>query len=146
VNLANGVPISIWYDWHDDGTEPSEPEHHFGTVRFPYHADRQPVYDAKPAYLAVQTLTGGLAGYCFKERVRAGSPENDYVLAFAKGDRTCLAAWTTSPEPHAVLIPGLSGRYQAVGHAGQSLPTPDAGAGGLTVALTDAPQYLLPLP
>ncbi|HUC84921.1 MAG TPA: cellulase family glycosylhydrolase, partial [Candidatus Acidoferrales bacterium] len=28
VNLANHVPLSIWYDWHDDGTDRLEPEHH----------------------------------------------------------------------------------------------------------------------
>src|SRR5262249_598366 len=35
TNLANNIPLSIWYDWHDDGPDPSDPEHHFGTVRFP---------------------------------------------------------------------------------------------------------------
>ena len=35
TNLANGVPLSIWYDWHDDGRDPNEPEHHFGTVASP---------------------------------------------------------------------------------------------------------------
>ena len=39
VNLANDVPLSIWYDWHDDGTDPKEPEHHFGTVQ---HVSRGP--------------------------------------------------------------------------------------------------------
>ncbi|MCL2348109.1 MAG: hypothetical protein FWC50_07580, partial [Planctomycetaceae bacterium] len=39
VNLACGVPVSIWYDWHDDGTDPKEPEHHFGTTNFEYHKD-----------------------------------------------------------------------------------------------------------
>jgi hypothetical protein len=49
VNLSNDVPISIWYDWHDDGPDPKEPEHHFGTVLEPFHAGRKPVYDPKPA-------------------------------------------------------------------------------------------------
>ena len=25
TNLANDVPLSIWYDWHDDGRDPKEP-------------------------------------------------------------------------------------------------------------------------
>jgi len=141
INLANGVPISIWYDWHDDGTNPSEPEHHFGTVQYPYFADRRPVYDPKPAYLAAQTLTRQLSGFVFKERLRTGNAE-DYVLAFTKDDQTRLAAWTTSAEPHAVLIPGFSGHYQVTGHTGQPLPVVNAGDGGLSLTLTDGPQYL----
>ncbi len=34
-NLANDIPLSIWYDWRDDGPDPKEREHHFGMVRFP---------------------------------------------------------------------------------------------------------------
>ena len=35
-NLAEGIRLSIWYDWHDDGTDPKNGEHHFGTVRNDY--------------------------------------------------------------------------------------------------------------
>ena len=31
--LANGVPLSIWYDWHETAAIPRNPEHHFGEVR-----------------------------------------------------------------------------------------------------------------
>jgi hypothetical protein len=51
VNLMNDVPLSIWYDWHDDGPEPNEAEHRFGMVGFEYHKNREPVYDPKPSYL-----------------------------------------------------------------------------------------------
>ena len=37
----------FWYDWHDDGPDPKEPEHHFGMVAYPYHEGRNPVYDPK---------------------------------------------------------------------------------------------------
>ena len=42
TNLANGVPLSIWYDWHDDGRDPKEPEHHFGTVRHGIRPEKSP--------------------------------------------------------------------------------------------------------
>ena len=32
--------LSIWYDWHDDGTKANEPEHHFGTVTHAYDPSR----------------------------------------------------------------------------------------------------------
>src|SRR5206468_6291427 len=49
-NLSQEIPLSIWYDWHDDGEDPKEPEHHFGTVRHAYHDGRDPCYEPKPAY------------------------------------------------------------------------------------------------
>lgn len=55
VNLFHGVPLSIWYDWKNDGTDPAEREHHFGTVNY----DLTP----KPAYTAIQTLTHSWPGF-----------------------------------------------------------------------------------
>jgi polysaccharide biosynthesis protein PslG len=72
VNLANDVPISIWYDWHDDGTDPKEAEHHFGTVSNAYHAGRAPVYDPKPAYRAAKTLTTLLSGFKLNKPLAVG--------------------------------------------------------------------------
>jgi hypothetical protein len=95
TNLESGVPISIWYDWHDDGEDPKEPEHHFGTV----HHD----YTAKPAYLAAKKLARELAGYRFEKRIKA-EKEEDHLLLFVndKGEKK-LAAWTISSEPHTVI-------------------------------------------
>ncbi len=31
-NLSKGVPLSIWYDWKNDGTNPNDGEQNFGTV------------------------------------------------------------------------------------------------------------------
>src|ERR1044072_8257256 len=50
TNVANGITLSIWYDWHDDGTDTREAEHHFGLVANTYHDGRTPVYDSKPGY------------------------------------------------------------------------------------------------
>ena len=58
TNLSNEVPLSIWYDWHDDGTDPKEGEHHFGTVAHAEFAGRDPLYDPKPAYLAARRQLG----------------------------------------------------------------------------------------
>jgi hypothetical protein len=145
TNLANAVPLSIWYDWHDDGQDPKEPEHHFGTVRNQYDASGQPVYEPKPAYLAARTLTTALDGLRFQKRVALDSTE-DYALVFAKGDETRLAVWTTSAAPHAVRIPTAPGRFRVLGHTGQSLPPLTADSGGLRMTVFDWPQYLIPQP
>lgn len=143
VNLANDVPLSIWYDWHDDGLDPKEPEHHFGTVLHPYHAGRDPVYDPKPAYRAAKTLTAVLGGYAFSKRLIVDD-EQDYVLLFTKGDDVALAAWTTAPTPSTVLIPASPGRFNVTSSTGETLPAVAAHSKGLSVILTDSPQYFVP--
>ena len=142
TNLSCEVPLSIWYDWHDDGKDAKEPEHHFGTVRFAYDASRQPVYEPKPAYSAAQTLTQTLDGFRFRKRLPTDAAE-DYVLEFAKGDEARWAVWTTSATPHSIRIPLAAGQYRAVGHTGKIQPILTADAQGLTITLDDAPQFLL---
>ena len=144
TNLANGVPLSIWYDWHDDGLDPKDPECHFGTVRHAYSPGKTPVYEPKPAYLAAQTLTRLLQGYRFQKRLPAGTP-HDYVMAFAgeKGHDVRLVAWTTGDAPRTVVVPVAPGRYTATGHTGECRPPLVADAKGLSLVLTDAPSYLV---
>ena len=142
-NLANGVPVTIWYDWHDDSADPQDPESHFGIVRFPYEPDSHPVYRPKPAYLALQTLTHILNGYQFSRRLPTGSPA-DYVLLFTKDKEARLVAWTTSSAEQKVVIPADRGRFSITDHLGQSLKPARAHKGKLEITLTDAPQYLAP--
>lgn len=143
VNLGAGIPLSIWYDWHDDGQDPKEAEHHFGTVKYPYFAGREPVYDPKPAYLAAKTLTGLLAGFQFEKRLDAGSAD-DFVLLFQRRDEVRIAAWTTAGIERRVRIPVGVARFQVTDHLGQELPALRADPDGLEVVLGDAPKYLVP--
>ena len=99
INLAEHIPLSIWYDWHDDGTDPHEGEHHFGTVANQYRPGGSPVYVPKPAYLAAKTLTSTLAGFRFEKRLDLQNPE-DYALVFRKQGQHRIAVWTTSATPH----------------------------------------------
>jgi hypothetical protein len=89
TNLMCGMRLSIWYDWHDDGENPKEREHHFGTVNWDF--------TPKPAYNAVQTLTKELKGYHFVRRLYSKDP-SDYVLLFGNGKTYKLAAWTPGNE------------------------------------------------
>jgi hypothetical protein len=95
INLHAGIPISIWYDWKDDGPDAAEREHNFGTVTHDLKA--------KPAYLAVQTLTRELSGYHVESRLPTARSE-DFLLLLRKTDGSRkLSAWTTA-EPHAVAV------------------------------------------
>jgi len=104
TNIANDIRMSIWYDWREDGTDPRDPEHHFGLVYNAYLSDHAQVYQPKPAYLATKTLTNFFRGYRFEQRLTVGS-DQDYVLVFASGADRRIAAWTTSTDVHRIAIP-----------------------------------------
>jgi hypothetical protein len=97
INLSQGVPLSIWYDWHDDGPDPHEAEHHFGTVTLDYKP--------KPAYRAMERLVRALKGMRFVKRLQ--SMPDDYLLLFSDSSRSTIAAWTTGEEHEIEPAPGL---------------------------------------
>jgi hypothetical protein len=141
VNLCNDVPVSIFYDWHDDGTDPKESEHHFGTVRHEYVTGREPVYEPKPSYIAMKELATELSGLAFNKRLWTGD-EADWVAVLSKGDNVKLAAWTTSKTPRTVTVPVSAGKI--VVERGGKREVVEAGAEGLKLELTDAVAYVSP--
>jgi hypothetical protein len=142
TNMANGIPISIWYDWHDDGPNPNNPENNFGITHFTYVGARNPVYRPKPAYWAVKAMSSALAGFRFNKRLRLASPQ-DHVLLFSKGHKVRLVAWTQATA-HSVRIPASPGRFAVTSYLGKKLPGVRATTRGLKIKLTKAPQYLVP--
>ncbi|HZP01721.1 MAG TPA: hypothetical protein VFD30_15640 [Terriglobia bacterium] len=143
-NIANEVPLSIWYDWHDDGPDPRNPEFHSGIVRFPYLAGKEQVFEPKPAYHALRALTSFLRDDRFSKRLAVGGPD-DYVLLFHKGDEVRLAAWTASSIAHEVVIPASPGLFSVRSINGEELPSVIARRNGLRLTLSNAPQYLVPV-
>jgi hypothetical protein len=141
TNVANGIPISIWYDWRDDGIEPSEPEHHFGLVRNADESSRDQTHEPKPAYLATVTLSGVFDGYKFERRVPVGN-DNDYVLVFARANDIRLAAWTTSTIQHRIVIPLDPGEFITTKHTGERAGSVSAGPQGLAIDVSASPIYL----
>jgi hypothetical protein len=133
TNLMNDVPLSIWYDWHDDGQDPKEQEHNFGTVTWDY----QP----KPAYVAAQTLIKELSGFRFTKRLSLSS-ENDYALLFSKGKEQKLALWTTG-DTHKVDLNLDVPSATVVSMTGEkrTVTTTD---GKWSLELSGSPQYLTP--
>ena len=154
ANTACGIPLSIWYDWHDDGRDPKEAEHHFGTVAHEYHAGRDPVYDPKPAYRAARTFTGLLGGFRYAGRAplfRGGAEEearepasspDDWALLFENGDTRMLAAWTTSEKPVTAWLAARAGPIGVTNHVGEALPALAALDGRVALTLTGHPLYL----
>lgn len=141
TNSANGILVSIWYDWRDDGSDANEAEHHFGTVSNSYHEGRESVYDTKPAYLAARTLSAFFDGYRFEKRLDAGDA-GDYVLVFRKGNELRFAAWTTANRARSVVLPLTAGQYLTSLHTGPDAGVVTADEKGLAITLTAAPVYI----
>lgn len=90
-NLANGVNLSIFYDWKDDGPDPKENEHRFGTVRQDL--------TTKPSFLAAKALIQALKGYTFRHRLKGANP-SEWKLLFQQPSEypqapVAVVSWTT---------------------------------------------------
>ncbi len=144
-NLAEGVPLTILYEWHhvahtppppNAASLPPDPEYYYEIV----NKDRS----ARLAELAMQAFTRCLSGYRFNKRLAVGSV-SDYVLLFdrSSGDEA-IVAWTTSANDHVVTIPVSTGPFKEISMAGVTLPDGAADRAGLTVSLTGSPVYLFP--
>ncbi len=128
VGMANDIPLSIWYDWRNNGTNPAELEENFGLVRHDF--------TPKPAYQAAQTLLSTLRGYRFMRRIPQPRAE-DYLLLFQRDDSLALAAWTIS-ETHAITLPLPPAALTLVTMSGQRAPLH-----GAQLTLKETPGYLL---
>ncbi len=128
TNMACDVPVSIWYDWHDDGRNPKEREHNFGTVTWDYKP--------KPAYVAMKTLIAELRGYLPVERIDVGDEEG-FVVAFRRNGDVKLAIWTTGRNREIDIGPGIK-VAGAVDHLGKPVDVPP----GSRQPVTNGPRYL----
>ena len=135
ANLLHGVPISIWYDWKNDGLDPADAEHNFGTV--------SNTLALKPSYRAVQTLTRQLSGYHIARQLDTARAEDVILLLVnAAGDQK-LAAWTTG-QAHALelaLDAGSPGQVTVVNGQSQALET-EVTPGKVLLEMQAAPQYV----
>ncbi len=90
TNFLAGTRLSIWYDWKDDGPDPKEKEHHFGTVK----TDLSP----KEAYRAAQVFTRELHGMNLL-RQHFDPQAQAYWAVFGKeGIAKVLVGWTTEKD------------------------------------------------
>ena len=94
-NLYSGVPLSIWYDWKDDGLIDKIGRHR-GVVDY-YLAP-------KPAYIAVTVLTRELSNYHVSFRYDDGIPSDVILVLKNLQDSVKIAAWTEG-FPHQVILP-----------------------------------------
>ncbi|MHC4459937.1 MAG: cellulase family glycosylhydrolase [Planctomycetota bacterium] len=132
INLYQGIPVSIWYDWKNDGTNPNEREHNFGTVTDDLKT--------KAAYLAAKTLASTLKGYRIEKRLDLGS-EKDFAFKLTKNGNEAVAFWTMGKE-HEVTLPIRPGKGMRIDMLG-SKTSLRWQTDGLKLTVSQSPQYLL---
>lgn len=141
INQSQGITLSIWYDWQDDGREPSQIEHHFGTIR---HSANSTTFTPKPAYHASQTLASVMDGFQFSKRLAVATPgSDDYLLVFNRAGEQRFAVWTTSWFDQTARIPITNGTYRIIKHTGETVSEKTISESHLIVELTNAPQYII---
>ncbi len=94
-NLYSGVPLSIWYDWMNDGLIDKIGRHR-GVVDY--------YLNPKPAYITVTVLTRELSGYRVSGRYNDGDASDVILVMENAGDSVKVAAWTTGAS-HQVSFP-----------------------------------------
>ncbi len=138
INRKEGVPLSIWYDWQDDGHDPQNIQDTFGVLDWSNHP--------KSAYFGAQTLMIQLNGFQFKEH-NSHASRGDYGLLFEKGKSQTLVVWTIGQSHHVSLsdlvqIPVDTSSIALFSMIGEKqILTPTNGV--FTVVLTNSPQYLI---
>ena len=129
-------PLSIWYDWKNDGPDPKENEHNFGTVGL----DLSP----KPAYRAVSVMTHELDGFHIVRRLKLGG-DDDYLLLLAdKTGQTKIAAWTTGKAHDLVVKWSAKSGVVAMVAGDGARSQLSVEKGDLTIHLQPLPAYLSP--
>jgi hypothetical protein len=133
INISNQIPLSIWYDWRDVGTDAQNPEHHFGTVSYQY--------GPKLGYLAAKAFGKFFGGYSFVKRLDVGGID-DFVFVFQRGSDTRIAAWTTTKRPHRIRLSLGAGKYELMNHLGDWLPVLTTLTDEVPIEITENPTYL----
>ena len=143
TDMADGIPLTFWYDWQDDGGNPTDPEGHFGLVKAVGGENGQVHFQPKAAYLAAKSIYKALNGFTFDHRLVAGR-KSDYILVFKKGHQTRLAVWTIAADPHRLQIPGAKGRFTIMSLIGNPMKPLRAHHQQLILNVTNDPVYLSP--
>jgi hypothetical protein len=141
TNIAQRIPLSIWYDWRNDGPDPKEPEHHFGTVGLPVKVDGRTEFRIKPAYRAAKALSTTLNGHRFLRRMAFGETD-DWALLFGNGQELVIACWTTSGEPRPIYFFNRNTPFRLIDHLGNERSNATGTDGVRGVTLSAAPCYL----
>lgn len=95
-NMAMGVNLTVWYDWHDDGTDPGNVENNFGIVGPAYSGNVSLPYTPKPAYaaaVAVASHTRACPDYQRTDEIVVSSGQSCFANGTCFNHTVCYAQY-----------------------------------------------------
>lgn len=137
VALANGIEKFFWYDFMNDGLDPTYNEHNFGIVR--NTGDPLGKWVPKPASVAYAAMARQLTGAHFQQSEQVGT--GNVSMRFTKGGRSLRVMWTTAGETQNVTV-ATGGPITVTDLTGAST-TYYPVSGGVVLSLTEDPVYVL---
>ena len=106
------MPFSIWYDWQDDSQDASNSEYRFGLLRSGALRDSDRAEKtSKPAFNAVQELSGLLQGYRFDALIT--NDGSVMVSRYVKAGQAAWAGWSVDNTPHTITIALPPGHWRS---------------------------------
>lgn len=130
---AFGLPLAIWYDLRDDGTDPRNPEHNFGLLD---SGGRE-----KPAMAAIRTLAKAASGRTYAGLVR-DVPEGVHAMCLDAPAGKVFIVWTEGQSRTVDFPDGILA--SATDMSGAPILPEAANSGKSTITLDESrgPVYL----
>ncbi|MCM3363555.1 cellulase family glycosylhydrolase [Niallia sp. MER TA 168] len=97
INMYQNIPLSIWYDWKNDGENKDDGEQNFGIREFNSTV-------TKKAAVGAKTLSTTLTGYQFFKRIDIGN-KNDYFLEFHNKNGEEIYVYWSQDNDHQFILP-----------------------------------------
>jgi len=172
TNLMNGIPITILYDWQDDGTIASNPENCFGLIQngaqtFSQGGPMEPgissIYFVKPSYYALYYLSKSLEGFSFYRSYLNGTPFSElsasgfkylmnpssingqgvYLVEFRQGSSVKYVAWSTlGTARYSLPMSAVNSTSVTVSSVFGETHTVVASAGSFTLQVGQTPEII----
>jgi len=144
VDVSNNIPISIMYDWMDDGTDQTNTEDNYGQVQNYSLSVTNPPITPLPAYNAMQTFNNQLNGYTYSNTISTNDP-TDYIVQFTNGTYSRYVCWNSAGTANVVNVPvGANVPVTVTSFDGTSVVQATAGANGYACTESAGPQYIVP--
>jgi hypothetical protein len=132
---AVGLPLAVWYDLRDDGTDPANQEHNYGLL--------DSSGNEKAAMKAIRTLTGAAGGRKYAGMVQE-TPAGLHAMRLAGSTDTIFIVWTDRPGERRAIEYSKHDLMSATDFMGNAVKSKDKPSGQAHVEIDDAagPIYL----
>ena len=132
---ALGLPLAVWYDLRDDGTDAANPEHNYGLL--------DSSGNEKPAMVAIRTLMTAATSHKSASMIRE-TPAGIHAMRLNGPGDTVWIVWTDQPGGRRTVEYPKQNLVSATELMGEAVKSKDGPAGQARVEINevDGPIYL----